>query len=180
MNLSIAALERLVAYYVRHHLKDVELPMGEGVFISTVAERIQEEIMFGTETVREHLVRGNTDEWIELGMIIDETLNPAYLDGVESEYWMTDDSEEMRLPLGDGLGTATDKFIARCAHENCAMYLEDSEGRVLLIWGGSQSVEDEGLVDPMAPVMGGWRLAEEKAMLHYWNVERHLEGRPEL
>ena len=137
--------------------------------------------MFGTETVRRHLVDGNADEWIELGMILDETLNPAYLDGVESTYWMVDDSEEMRLPLGDGLGTATDKFMARCAHETCAMYLEDSEGRVLLSWSGlMSSAEPEEFTDPMAPVMGGWRLNQQRLEDAYWKYERPYEGSPEL
>jgi len=104
MSKQVTQLQYLVAYYVRHHLEPQDLnDWPEAAFIGELAERIQDEMPTAElERIRPFLIDGNVNEWIPLGRVIDEMLNPAEdEDGYDDSRDMSRIQEEHDYKFGE-------------------------------------------------------------------------------
>lgn len=74
----LTQLKYLMAYYLRHHVIELNEDMLEEEFIDTAANNIQDRMPTADiETIRPFIIDNRVNEWIPLGEAIDETLHPA-------------------------------------------------------------------------------------------------------
>ena len=98
---TLTQLKYLAAYYAYHHREPQDFDECGGVaqFIDDVANAILEAMPTADlETIRRFMVDGNVNDWIALGKVIEEVLEP---ERDEDEHPVDRAAEEHEYKFGD-------------------------------------------------------------------------------